>query len=93
MELLVAFCVLEVVLCFVVSRKLRALRRLEKELRRTMFDLELAFTFAHQGRYQEAHAAARQWHDRLRAMRRGEPYRPPEPPPRTDTVASCVRFH
>jgi len=91
MEWLVAFSALEVVLCIVVTRKLRALQRLERELRLSMINLELAFAFAGQGRYHEAHAAARRWHDRLRAMQRGQPYNPPDPP-RTGTVASCM-FH
>jgi hypothetical protein len=91
MELLLAFSVVEVALCIVVSVKLRALQRLERELRLSMLDLEIAFTFAGQGRYHEAHAAARRWHDRLRAMQRGQPYYPPDPP-RTGTVASCM-FH
>lgn len=88
MEWLVAFSALEVVLCFVVTRKLRALQCLQREFRLSMLDLEVAFTFAHQGRYGEAHASARRWHDRLRAMQRRQPYRPPPPAHREE-----IRIH
>jgi hypothetical protein len=92
MEWLLAFSALEMILCIVVTRKLRALHRLQREFRLSMLDLEVAFTFAHQGNFGAAHAAARRWHDRLRAMQRRQPYHPPDPP-RTGTAASSIMIH
>ena len=72
---------LEAVLIVGLTMKLRELRRLQKELHQTVFDLALACSLASKGRYEEAHAAARRWHDRMRAFKRGERYRPPSTPP------------
>ena len=55
MEWLLAFSALEIILCIVVTRKLRALQRLQREFRLSMLDLEVAFRFADQGRFGEAH--------------------------------------
>ena len=75
---------LEALLVVGLLAKLREMRRLEKEIHRTVFDLALACTLASNGRYTEAHAAARRWHDRMRALKRGKVYRPSAPPPQHD---------
>ena len=71
----------EVVLFFVILAKIRENRNLLKEIRSCNLDLALAMTLATQARFHEAHAAARRWADRVRALRRGEAYRPPQTAP------------
>lgn len=72
---------LEALLLVVGIVHLRKNRQLLQEIRRCQFDLALALSLARQSRFEEAHAAARRWAVRLRALRNGRPpprtYRPP----------------
>jgi hypothetical protein len=69
---------LEVALFVGLVRKLREMRRLEKEIHLTAFDCAHACSLAAMGRYAEAHAAARRWADRMRMHKKRQtpPSRP-----------------
>jgi hypothetical protein len=71
---------LEVALFVGLVRKLREMRRLEKEIHLTAFDMALACGLAGRGRYEAAEAASRRWADRMRAHKRRQT--PPSPPRR-----------
>ena len=75
---LALFAGLEALLVIGLVAKLKEMRRLEREIHKTAFDMALACSLAAKGRYTEAHAAARRWHVRMRAHKRRET--PPSPP-------------
>jgi hypothetical protein len=81
MSILAFIAGVEVLLLFVILAKIRENRNLLKEIRACNLDLALAMTLATQARFHEARAAARAWADRVRALRRGETYRRPQPAP------------
>ena len=62
---------LEVLLLVVIHIKIRQNERLFGEIRMCHYDLAAALWLASQERFHEAHAAARRWNDRLRALREG----------------------
>lgn len=68
----------EALLVIGLVAKLKEMRRLEREIHKTAFDMALACSLAAMGRYSDAHAAARRWHARMRAHKRREtPASPP----------------
>ena len=85
------FVGVKVVLLVVVHIRIKQNERLLREIRRCHFDLALALSLAAQERFHEAHAAARRWSVRLRALRDGRP--PPKPPPPPRHHADGIRLH
>ena len=79
------FVGIEVVLLVVVHLKIKQNERLLREIRQCHYDLAAALWLASQERFHEAHAAARRWNDRLRALREGRPAPEPPRPPREYT--------
>ena len=78
----------EVLLLVVNIAFIRKNERILKEIRRCNSDLAHALSLAAQARYREAETAARRWAARMRAHKRGEPYRPPPRPPDEDVWQS-----
>ena len=85
------FVGVEVVLLVVVHCKIKQNERLLQEIRMCHYDLASALWLASQERFHEAHAAARRWNDRLRALREGRA--PPEPSPPPSNRTEGIRLH
>ena len=85
------FVGVEVLLLIIVRRQIKQNEWLLQEIRRCHYDLAAALWLASQERFHEAHAAARRWSDRLRALRDGRP--PPEPERSPSHRDDGIRIH